>query len=111
MSDATLRADERASAAGDREREEAVRVGRCRAGYCCAHAPMGRECIDIPDLPTLWYEDENGRRWIPPDDYNGNPGPPTGFIYQHSRFPRTLSDTLLRIVQVDEVAAFDDGCS
>jgi hypothetical protein len=43
--------------------------------------------------PTLWYENDAGDRWIPPDDMNV--GPPVGFNYQHSRFPFSLRHLVL----------------
>ena len=48
-------------------------------------------------LPTLWYENEAGARWIPPPNYpTHDVYPPDGFHYQRSRFPRYLRDMVLR---------------
>ena len=105
VSDAQQRENERAGHAGDREREVAARRGRCRAGDCCAHAPMSREPFKIASLPRLWYANEDGERWIPPEDYSGAHPPPPGFVYQHSRFPTTLTDGVLRLTQATEVEA------
>ncbi len=105
MADTKLRDLERKSATGDRESEVAARRERCRAEKHCDHAPMSRKPIKIPVLPRLWYQNEAGERWIPPDRYDGSEPPPEGYIYQHSRFPRTLQESVLRITQADEVAA------
>jgi hypothetical protein len=57
-------------------------------------------------LPTLWYENKAGERWVPdPNDPYGSP--PEGFIYQHSRFPRTLVENVLRLVTREAV----DNCT
>lgn len=76
------------------------------------HAPMARrlalrvKLAARPKLPTLWYENEAGDRWevSPTDPYVE---PPEGFIYQHSRFPHVLRETVLRMVQQSEVDACD----
>ena len=49
-----------------------------------------------PVLPTLWYENEAGERWLMPVD-NLDARPPEGFIYQWSRFPSVLRETCLRV--------------
>lgn len=60
--------------------------------------------FDIAKVPALWYENEEGEKWIPsPGEHFG--APPPGFIYQHSRFPCSLHHTVLQLVQADEVAA------
>lgn len=63
--------------------------------------------LSIP-LPTLWYEDENGAKWVPDlrADYPADQVP-EGFVYQHSRFPRTLTETVLRLITQEDV----DECS
>lgn len=43
--------------------------------------------------PTLWYENKAGKRWIP-KSLRTMPTPPRGFIYQHSRFPMYLHDSI-----------------
>jgi hypothetical protein len=43
--------------------------------------------------PTLWYENKAGKRWIP-KSLRKMPTPPKGFIYQHSRFPMYLHDSI-----------------
>jgi hypothetical protein len=55
------------------------------------------------DIPTLWYENSDGVRWLP--DFNDPGGSPEGFVYQRSRFPRDLHDSALRIVTQEEVNA------
>ena len=63
--------------------------------------------IELSMIPTLWYENKDGERWIP--DYNADGPPdtnlPPGFIYQHSQFPTNLRESILYIVQKDEVEA------
>ena len=72
-------------------------------------------------IDTLWYENEHGERWfigrhVPPwqrklikllggevRDENEH-FPPEGYIYQHSQFPGTLYDNILRAVVAGEVA-------
>jgi hypothetical protein len=61
--------------------------------------------MQVPDVvESLWYENEAGERWIP--DYNKPDGgitPPEGYIYQHSRFPCQVTDTILRMIVPSEV--------
>lgn len=53
---------------------------------------------EIP--PTLWYENPDGVRYVPTqDDLRNLADPPEGFIYQLSRFPTTLEDTVLRLIR------------
>lgn len=54
-------------------------------------------------LPSLWYENEAGKRWLPDlsGDYPGDV--PPGFIYQHSRFPTQLKHSILRTVTKEDV--------
>jgi hypothetical protein len=62
--------------------------------------------IDLTLLPTLWYEDGEGRRHVPSlEESEDLADPPPGFVYQLSRFPMTLHETMLRTVQANEVAA------
>lgn len=58
-------------------------------------------------LPTLWFENEAGDQHVP--DLTGNmpPDVPEGFIYQRSRFPRTLVDNCLRLVTEEDVSKCD----
>jgi hypothetical protein len=55
------------------------------------------------DLPLIWYENEDGDVWVP--DLNGNepPPPPPDFVYQYSRFPRTLTENVLRIITQEDI--------
>lgn len=55
------------------------------------------------DLPILWYENDAGERWLPPDGPLFTEAPP-GFRYQHSRFPRTLIENVLRVNDPEEIA-------
>jgi len=48
-------------------------------------------------LISLWYENDDGDKWIPPDSYNGYKPPPDGFKYQWSRFPNMLREDCLEI--------------
>ncbi len=56
-------------------------------------------------LPTLWYENVTGDRFVP--DLTGDmpPNAPQGFVYQRSRFPRYLTESLLKLITSDEVNA------
>jgi hypothetical protein len=76
VSDTELRAKEREAAAGDRKAELAARHDRCRAGRCCAHAPVARAPVEVPELQILWYENEQGERFQPPSTFSppGTPG-------------------------------------
>lgn len=56
-------------------------------------------------LETLWYENGVGDKHFRPNDGELH-DPPSGFIFQHSRFPRTLTHNVLRLVQRGEV----DSC-
>lgn len=58
--------------------------------------------IEKSMIPTLWYENEKGERFIPPE--GGEPAP-KGFIYQHTQFPRSLHHLVLRAVLREEVDA------
>lgn len=58
--------------------------------------------IKSQQLNTLWYENNNGEKWIPPND--GHPfNPPNGFIYQNSMFPNYLHHNILRLISDKEV--------
>lgn len=61
--------------------------------------------LDIP-LPNIWYENEKGDKWIPDMVNPFDPPPPEGFVYQHSRFPRELSERVLRLITQEDV----DNC-
>ena len=56
-------------------------------------------------LPTLWYENQDGQRWVPNWDTGDGLDPPPGYHYQWSRDPLTLSDSCLKLIQKDEVDA------
>lgn len=55
-----------------------------------------------PKVPTLWYENDDGVRWVPPQ---GGETPPEGYIYQWSQFPNEVHDRCLRAVLRSEVDA------
>lgn len=58
----------------------------------------------IPDeMETLWYENEAGDKWTPDYDKSDGITPPEGYIYQHSRFPCQVTDTILRMIVPKEV--------
>jgi hypothetical protein len=61
--------------------------------------------MKLSKLVTLWYENENGDKWIPKLTGDGDPmkGRPEGFIYQHSRFPTQLRTSVLLEGSVKEV--------
>jgi len=58
-----------------------------------------------PRLPTLWYENKDGQRWVPDFDKEDGTNPPPGYHYQWSRNPLTLQDNCLKINTPEEVAA------
>lgn len=59
--------------------------------------------INPDTIPILWYENQEGDRWVP--SYKDNESPPDGFIYQHSRFPTVLRHNILKVIQREEVDA------
>lgn len=48
----------------------------------------------FPELPTFWYEDKDGNKWIPPKNFDNPNNISEDFIYQHSRFPLEVSHTI-----------------
>lgn len=56
------------------------------------------------DMPTLWYENEDGDKYVP-DLRNPYDPVPEGFKYQHSRFPRMLVENVLRLISQEDVDA------
>lgn len=50
--------------------------------------------LDLNLVPTLWYENAEGERFIPDLMQCGSDVPPE-FVYQHSQFPTTLAHTIL----------------
>lgn len=58
-------------------------------------------------IPTLWYENEDGLRWLQDPSEGKPPTPPEGFIYQWSQFPRMLHENSLRAVLRSEVDKCD----
>lgn len=55
-------------------------------------------CFAAAPMPSLWYENEAGERYIPENNEHGYlADPPPGFCYMHARFPRQLTETVLRI--------------
>ncbi len=63
--------------------------------------------IDLSKVPTLWYENKEGDRWLPNFDGLGHPeeGLPAGFMYQHSQFPSQLRESVHYIIQKGDVEA------
>lgn len=55
-----------------------------------------------PQIPTMWYENEAGERWVPSLEGPLEP-PPEGFVYYWSRFPYVLRENVLRTVVQSEV--------
>lgn len=51
---------------------------------------------------TLWYENKVGKRWVP-KFLSATSKPPNGFIYQRTRFPMYLHDSICK-VGVGEIA-------
>lgn len=56
------------------------------------------------DLPTIWYENEAGDKFVP-DLRNPYDPVPEGAKYMHSRFPRMLTETVLRLISQEDVDA------
>lgn len=50
--------------------------------------------LDLNLIPTIWYENADGERFVP-DLMLAVIDVPPGFIYQHSQFPMTLVHTIL----------------
>jgi hypothetical protein len=65
----------------------------------------------LSTAPRLWYENEQGERWVP--NLRGEvPTPPQGFVYQHSRFPGYLRHEIIRIREdggSETLGAFTSG--
>jgi len=62
------------------------------------------------DIPQLWYENEKGERFIPPDlmSMKGpDDGVPKEYKYQVSRFPTQITTNYLRGVTDEDVAKCD----
>ncbi len=57
------------------------------------------------DLPTLWWENEEGARFYPDLKNPYANEAPKGYVFQVSRFPKVLRTTWLRSVVPEEVAA------
>lgn len=53
--------------------------------------------INKDDLQILWYENEEGDKYIPDFDEGMPDDVPEGFDYQYSRFPEELTTTVLQI--------------
>ena len=59
--------------------------------------------IDVRDLHQLWFEDQNGVRFVP--DMTGNTSVrPSGFIHMHSQFVNRLSEEITTEVTAEAVA-------
>ena len=62
--------------------------------------------IDLALLPTMWYENEKGERYIPLQDSQGNcenPSPPPGFIFHSIRVPCSIQEEMFRCTEDGEV--------
>ena len=55
-------------------------------------------------LPTIWYEDEAGNKYIPKVENPYEDIPPKEFKYFHSRFPNILKHDILVKIDKDEIA-------
>ncbi len=77
--------------------------------------PRGKVAINLNvELPTLWFENEAGDVWVPwfghvpplpaPESDEGM-APPPGFNYQFSRFPRELTENVLRLITQEDIDA------
>jgi len=57
--------------------------------------------IDLSLVPTLWYENKDGKRYVPTIGED----PPEEFIYQHTQIPNLLRHSVFREVVKAEVDA------
>jgi hypothetical protein len=54
--------------------------------------------ISKSEITTLWYENQDGKRYIPmQEELHDGLNPPAGFDYMHSTFPRVLHHQVLRL--------------
>lgn len=60
--------------------------------------------IDTDQLPTIWYENGKGERFIPnlKGDYPGDQVP-KGFIYYHSEFSCELKHNVRKVITAEDV--------
>lgn len=58
-------------------------------------------------LEQLWFENEDGKRFIPPLDGDMPPDIPEGFIYQHAQFVTYLKEEVSVTITPERVAACD----
>jgi len=65
--------------------------------------------ITKESLRTLWYENDKGDIWLKVFEPNGEicDNIPDGYVYQHSRFPCQVTDTISKKVVPSEVEACD----
>jgi len=59
------------------------------------------------DIPQLWYENEQGERYVPPDlaAMTGPDDVPKEYKYQVSRFPTTVTTNYLKNISQEDVDA------
>lgn len=77
--------------------------------------PRGKVALNLNvELPTLWFENEAGDVWVPwfghvpplpAPESDEDMAPPPGFNYQFSRFPRELTENVLRLITQEDVDA------
>jgi hypothetical protein len=49
-------------------------------------------------IPELWYENEQGKRWIPDErHFRELSDPPDGYVYQRTQFACSVTDDIIRI--------------
>jgi hypothetical protein len=64
---------------------------------------ISKLAIRFNQLPTIWYENEDGKNeWIP-DLKENEFNPPEGFRYQHSKFPSVLRETVLKLMNREDI--------
>jgi hypothetical protein len=60
---------------------------------------LARMTENVKRMPLLWYENEAGERWVPPDNWELLVQPPEGYVYQSYRNPQGL---ITEVTRVDE---------
>jgi hypothetical protein len=58
---------------------------------------LDRMTENVKRMPLIWYENENGDRWAPPEDWQPwLVRPPESYVYQGHRNPQTLVTEVTR---------------
>jgi len=79
---------------------------RYKSWFGYFHKPQPRSMY-IKPLPTLWFENERGEKYIPTIDEIKEVKMPEGYNYLHSQFPTRLSHSILKLINQKDV----DSCN